>query len=264
MKQKECFHFTRLERAYGIRDNGLEVRLEENSKTVGDKKPKVSYSISKIGAIGLISNFYEVYTNYKTGARHPRKDKPGEEETYESIMKSSNFEDFLGKGMYLLFDGTGIENTGGNTGEGGIYDASTTTPIAPKNLQVGLIINNDTGEISYSKFDYIHFLMSTMTEEELSKMILPMQERYEIYYKDHKAQIDNFKNGNFSKGQVSMTDFCRLFKDDIDKSLETQRKSWELSSEELNKYNVGAKKILLNLQDNKNKGKDSEDIELQV
>lgn len=264
MEQKECFHFTRLERAYGIRDKGLEVRLEENSKSVGDQKPKVSYSISKIGAIGLISNFYEVYTNYKTGARHPRKDKPGEEETYESIMKSSNFEDFLGKGMYLLFDGTGMENTGGNRGNGGIYDASTTTPIAPENLQVGLIKNNDTGEISYSKFDYIHFLMSSMTEEEFSEMIPPMQERYEIYYKDHKAQIDNFKNGNFSKGQVNIANFCKIFKDDIDKSLGIKRKSWELSGEELNKYNVGANKVLLNLQNSKNKEKNSEDIELQV
>lgn len=270
MASKECFHFTKLDRAYSIRDNGLQVRLEENARVVGDTKPKISYSDSKIGAIGLFANFYEVYNNYKTGKRKPREDKIGEKETYKSIMQSDSFEQFLGKGMYLVFDGTGIENTGGNTGKGGIYDASTTTPISANNLQVGLIKNNDTGEISYSKFDYIHYLMSTMTQDEFSQMILPMQERYIAYYREHQEQIDKFRTGNFSQGKINIEDFCRFFKDDIDKVIEdaqiqdtSEKKSWELSKEQLDNYNTGVKQVLDNRKCNINNERNAPEADIE-
>lgn len=125
MASKECFHFTKLDRAYGIRDNGLQVRLEENSKSDGDTKPKISYSDTKIGAIRLFANFYEVYTAYKTGSRKPREDKPGEKEMYEAILQSESFE--------------------------------------------------------------------------------------------------QFRNGNFSQGKINIADFCRIFKGDIDKAIESNR-----------------------------------------
>lgn len=271
MASKECFHFTKLDRAYSIRDNGLQIRLEENSKAVGDTKPKISYSDTKIGAIGLFANFYEVYNDYKTGARKPREDKPGEKEMYESVMKSESFEEFLGTGMYLIFDGTGIENTGGNTGKGGIYDASTTTPISANNLKVGLIRDNDTGEISYSKYDYIHYLMSTMTEEEFSQMIPAMQERYVAYYQSHQEVIDRYRTGNFSERKVNIADFCKFFKEDIDKSVNdskvkevAEKKPWELSKEQLDAYNAGVKQILDNQKDNMEDEKILPDEEQQL
>ena len=219
MSSKECFHFTKLYKAYSIRNEGLQPKLEQNSRAVGDTKPKISYSDSKIGAIGLFSNFYSVYTSYKNGTRVPRKDKPEEMETYNSVMNSASFEEFLENGMYLIFDGTDIENTGGNTGKGGIYDASTTIPILPSELSVGIIRNNDTGNISYSKFDYIHYLMSTITQEEIDKMDSKVKHFFEEYYEIYKGVIDDFKNGNFSEERISIFDFCQKFKDDIDESI---------------------------------------------
>lgn len=271
MASKECFHFTKLDRAYGIRDNGLQVRLEENSKSVGDTKPKISYSDSKIGAIGLFANFYEVYTGYKTGSRKPREDKPGEKEMYESILQSESFEEFLGNGMYLVFDGTGIENEGGNTGQGGIYDASTTTPIPGEKLKVGLVRNNDTGEISFSKYDYIHYLMSTLTQDEFSEMIPSMQERYIAYYQSHQEAIEQFRTGNFSQRKINIADFCRIFKGDIDKAIESNRvqdntemKPWELTKEELDKYNTGVKQVLNNQSVDVSKRKETSEPDLQL
>lgn len=275
MVSKECFHFTKLDRAYSIRDTGLQARLENNSKSVGDTKSKISYSDSKIGAIGLFAIFYEVYTDYKTGARKPRNNKPGEKETYEAIMKSASFEEYLGDGMYLIFDGTGIENTGGNTGHGGIYDASTITTIPSHNIQVGLIRNNDTKEISYSKFEYIHFLMSTMRQDEFSQMIPSMQKRYEKYYREHQSQIDKYRTGNFSEAKINIADFCRFFKDDIDKAIRetktrlgivdtSERISWKLSSEEFKKYNEGVKQVLENQINNGKKENSTLKTDLQL
>ncbi len=62
MSGKECYHFTYLNRAYSIRSTGLAPRIEENSKGVNDSSSKVSFSDGRIAAIGLFSNFYDVYT----------------------------------------------------------------------------------------------------------------------------------------------------------------------------------------------------------
>lgn len=218
MASKECFHFTTLDRVNSIKENGLECRLEENSKAVSDRKKKISYSDTKIGSIGLYANFEQVYLEYKVGIR-PKHNTKEEFEMRDKILKTKNMKEFLGEeGVYLTFDGTGVDNTGGNTGQGGIYDASTTTPIPANKLNVGLIKNNDTGEYSYSREDYIHFLMASMTEEEFSEMIEPMQERYQAYYESHKDEIDKFKNGDYSRGSIPIDKFCEIFKEDIDKA----------------------------------------------
>ena len=228
MASNECFHFTELKNLYSIMEKGLEPRLDKNSKVVGDRKVKVSYSDSKIGAIALYANFYEVYTNYKNGSRKPDPEKPEEQEIYEIIKKSKSIEDFLGKGVYLLFDGTEIENDGGNTGKGGIYDASTTSIIKPEMLKVGLVRNNDTKRVSYSMYDYINYLMSTLTPEEYSQMISSMQNRYDNYCRDNKKQIDKFRNGNYSKKELNLRKFCEVCKDDIDKAILKDKKNQEI------------------------------------
>ena len=177
MASKECFHFTTLERLNNINKNGLEARSEDRSKAVSDSKKKISYSDSKIGAIGLYCNFEQVYLEFKVGIR-PKRNTPEEFEMRDKILQTKDMEEFLGDGLYLMFDGTGIDNTGGNTGHGGIYDASTYKSIPSNKLKVCLIKDNDTGTYSYSRKDFIHFLMASMTEEEFSGMIEPMQERY--------------------------------------------------------------------------------------
>ena len=140
MALNECFHFTKLKNLYSIRNNGLQPKLDKNSKAVGDTKPKISFSIGKIGAVGLFLEFYRVYNDYKNGNRVPDPNKTGELDMYEEIMKSKSLEDFLGNNVYLLFDGSEIENEGGNTGNGGIYDASTRTAIESNKLRIGLMI----------------------------------------------------------------------------------------------------------------------------
>lgn len=217
MASKECFHFTTLERLNNINKKGLEARSEEHSKSVSDSQKKISYSDSKIGAIGLYCNFEQVYLEFKVGIR-PKRNTPEEFEMRDKILQTKDMEEFLGDGVYLMFDGTGIDNTGGNTGHGGIYDASTYTTIPSNKLRVCLIKDNDTGTYSYSRKDFIHFLMASMTEEEFSGMIEPMQERYQIYYESHKEEIDKFKKGNFSRGSIPISKFCEIFKADIDKA----------------------------------------------
>ncbi len=219
MISNECFHFTKLKNLYSIKNYGLQPRLDKNSKVVGDTKPKISFSMGKAGAVGLFLEFYRVYNDYKNGNRVPNPNRPGELEMYQEVIKSNSLEDFLGDGVYLLFDGSEIENEGGNRGDGGIYDASTRKPIEPNKLRIGLIRNNDTKKVSYSMYDYIHYLMTEISQEEIDQMPDKMQRSLELYSKEHKDEISKFKTGNFSKKDIDMDTFCRVCKKDIDKSI---------------------------------------------
>ena len=194
MASNECFHFTKLKNLYSIKNIGLQPSLDKNSKAVGDEKPKISFSDGKIGAIGLYLEFYRVFNDYKNGTRIPNK--PGE-----------------------------LENEGGNTGKGGIYDASTRTPIESNKLKIGLIRNNDTKKVSYSMYDYINYLMSTLSKEEALKMPTKFQQTMITYFNEHKEEIKKFRTGNYSQKDVNLDTFCRICKNDIDKDIEKNNKN---------------------------------------
>lgn len=211
--------YKKLKYLYSIRNNDLQPRLDINSKAVGDTKPKISFSDTKLGAIGLFLEFYRVYNDYKTGNRVPNPNKPGELEMHDTIMCSQSLEDYLGEGVYLIFDGSEIENEGGNTGNGSIYDASTCTSIKASKLRVGLVRDNDTKHISYSMYDYINYLMANLSEEEKTKMPPKMQKILEIYLNKHIDELSKFKNGNFSLKDIDIDTFCRVCKSDIDKNI---------------------------------------------
>lgn len=228
MASTECFHFTKLKNLYSIKNNGLKPRLDGNSKAVGDTKPKISFSDTKVGAVGLFLEFYRVYNDYKFGKRIPNPNKPGELEMYDGIMKSKSLKEYLGESVYLTFDGSGIENEGGNTGRGGIYDASTRTPIESSKLKIGLLRNNDTKHVSYSMYDYITFLMVNLTEEEISQMPSRMQETMALYLEEHSEEIFRFIKGNYSLKETDIQTFCEVCKKDIDKSI---KESQALDSE---------------------------------
>lgn len=219
MASKECFHFTKLKYLYSIRNDGLLPKLDINSKAVGDTKPKISFSDSRVGAVGLFLEFNRVYNDYKSGKRIPDSKKIGETEMFNDILKSESLQDFLGEGVYLTFDGTGIENEGGNTGKGGIYDASTCMPIESSKLKVGLIRNNDTKHVSYSMYDYINYLMVNLKQDEILQMPDKMQNNLHSYIKEHEQELSELKNGNYSLKEVDLDTFCKICKSDIDKNI---------------------------------------------
>lgn len=220
MASTECFHFTKLKNLYSIKNEGLKCCLDGNSKLLKDKKPKISFSDGKVGVIGMFFEIQRVYTEFKTGQRFPDPDDPEQLEYYQQAIKSDSLEDFLGNGVYLLFDGTGIENEGGNCGDkDNFYDASTTKTIQPNKLRVGLVRDDDTKEVSYSMYDYIDYLMATASSEEIEILEPKMKRTMASYVNEHSEDISKFRSGNFSLQEVDIDTFCKVCKKDIDKSI---------------------------------------------
>ena len=221
MSGKECYHFTYLNRAFSIRDIGLVPRIEDNSRSVKDASEKVSFSDGRYAAAFLMANFYKVYMDVKEGRR--------DESQTDSIMakkirESKSFEDLLGDGMYLVFDGTDVENTGGNRGHINPFDAGTRENIAPKDLKVCLLRNDETGEITYSKYDFAQYLIANLTQEDYVKM--PDDCEKINFYKEHYSEeIDRFKKVPYSIIHMSLDEFCETYKKEIEADIEKREQS---------------------------------------
>ena len=105
MGSNQCFHFTYLNRSNQINKQGLVPKIEENSKALNDTSSKISFSDGKYAAAGLFANFYRVYDDIKSGRRTAENSNTSQE-MIDKIKESDSFEQFLGDGMYLMFDGT--------------------------------------------------------------------------------------------------------------------------------------------------------------
>lgn len=217
MSSKECFHFTNLDRLSSIKQYGLIPRLEDNSKVVKDTAPKVSFSDGRYAAAGLMADFYQVYCSIKNGTRDKSKTDPDLE---KKILSSSSFEDFLGDGMYLMFDGSDIENTGGNNGQINPFDAGTTQTIPPDKLKVCVLRDVETGEISYSKYEYAFYLMANLTEDDKKKFEGSMLlEEIEQFQQDHLEIAEKFSKHSFTEEIISMDEFQEIMKYKDDKKI---------------------------------------------
>ena len=210
MASNECYHFTKLNRAYGISKNGLVPRLEANSKAVNDSASKISFSDGKLAAAGLFSNFYNVFKSMKDKKRNP---------TDKKVMSSEDVEAYLGEGIYLVFDGSNIENTGGNRGHINPFDAATRTAIKPSDLKVCVLRDND-GNIHYSQYDYIKYIIKNLTEDdykELQEMDKSGEVRRSIeeYKSAYKSDIEQFSREEYTPELMSLEEFVEKYKLEI-------------------------------------------------
>ncbi len=219
MSSKECFHFTYLNRAFSIREKGLTARVEDNSQVVKDTSAKVSFSDGRYAAAGLMANFYRIYTDIKTGKRDTDKTNHNIE---KKVLESESFEEFLGDGMYFIFDGTNIENTGGNSGHINPFDAGTKESINPNDLKVCMLRNKQTGELSYSKFDFAQYLMMNLTCEDYSKMPEEIISDIEFYKENHAEEMHKFKTAEYSLEFMPIDEFCQIYKKEIEEDIKKQ------------------------------------------
>lgn len=216
MCSKECFHFTNLDNFSSIMQYGLLPVLGEHSKLVKDTALKVSFSDGRYAAAGLMANFYKVYCSIKKGTRDMAKT---DSVLAEKICSSDCFEDFFGDGMYLVFDGSNIENTGGMKGHISPFDAGTTQAIDPKRLKVCVLIDIKTGEISYSKYEYAYYLMEHLTARDKKRLGSTKLLSIKQFQQDHIKIKEKFSKHVFSEKFISLDEFQVMLKDTNDKEI---------------------------------------------
>ena len=208
----KCYHMTSIERLKSISNLGLLPRNENNSKLVKDDKVKVFFSEGFGGAIALFVDFNIVYNNLKSG-----KERIDDTNIISKINLSENIEDYLGDGVYLVFDMGNIEN------QRNFENGCTDETISPNKLKVLILKKNDK-VISYSRFEIIKYMMGKINPKDINYYgkkypnspdfdvaTKKIQEKVINYYKHNKNEIEKYKDKEYCLFEMDLNEFNKKY-----------------------------------------------------
>ena len=209
----KCYHMTKLDYLDSINQFGLLPRSGDNSRLIQDDQVKVFFSEGYEGAIALYVDFSIVYRKAK------EKEITLDDDLKGKILLSKDLEDYLGDGVYLSFDMNGIKN------ERNFENGCTSQPIASDIINVLLLEDITNGNITYSRFDIIHYMMSTISPEQstyygekypdsppFDAATKRIQDKVKKYYEENKEIIDVYRSGSYKLKELSLNEFLNYSK----------------------------------------------------
>ena len=204
---------TKLDYLDSINQFGLLPRSGDNSRLIQDDQVKVFFSEGYEGAIALYVDFSIVYRKAK------EKEIALDDDLKGKILLSKDLEDYLGNGVYLSFDMNGIKN------ERNFENGCTSQPIASDIINVLLLEDITNGNITYSRFDIIHYMMSTISPEQITyygekylesppfdAATKRIQDKVKKYYEENKEIIDVYRSGSYKLKELSLNEFLNYSK----------------------------------------------------
>lgn len=209
----KCYHMTKLDYLDSINQFGLLPRSGDNSRLIQDDQVKVFFSEGYEGAIALYVDFSIVYRKAK------EKEITLDDDLKGKILLSKDLEDYLGDGVYLSFDMNGIKN------ERNFENGCTSQPITSNIINVLLLEDITNGNITYSRFDIIHYMMSTISPEQITyygekypdsppfdAATKRIQDKIKKYYEENKEIIDVYRSGSYKLKELSLNEFLNYSK----------------------------------------------------
>ncbi len=209
----KCYHMTKLDYLDSINQFGLLPRSGDNSRLIQDDQVKVFFSEGYEGVIALYVDFSIVYRKAK------EKEITLDDDLKGKILLSKDLEDYLGDGVYLSFDMNGIKN------ERNFENGCTSQPIASDIINVLLLEDITNGNITYSRFDIIHYMMSTISPEQITyygekypdsppfdAATKRIQDKVKKYYEENKEIIDVYRSGSYKLKELSLNEFLNYSK----------------------------------------------------
>lgn len=204
---------TKLDYLDSINQFGLLPRSGDNSRLIQDDQVKVFFSEGYEGVIALYVDFSIVYRKAK------EKEITLDDDLKGKILLSKDLEDYLGDGVYLSFDMNGIKN------ERNFENGCTSQPIASDIINVLLLEDITNGNITYSRFDIIHYMMSTISPEQITyygekypdsppfdAATKRIQDKVKKYYEENKEIIDVYRSGSYKLKELSLNEFLNYSK----------------------------------------------------
>lgn len=209
----KCYHMTSLDRLKSINKLGLIPGNGDNCKLVNDDKYKVFFSEGFEGAIALFVDFYIVYNKIKNNELSIT-----DTNIYSKIINSNNLEEFLGNGVYLVFEMNGIVN------ERNFENGCTSTTIEPKKLSVLILRNYDDNTVMYSRFNIINYMMANIEPNDIKyygkkypnspsfeEATIRIQNKVKDYYDKHNKIIQEYKNRKYELIEIPLDVFVKNY-----------------------------------------------------
>ncbi len=204
---------TALNNLHSIAVQGLIPKNESNGKLIGEEKVKVFFSEGFEGAVALFVDFDIVFDKIKKGRM-----EVSDEFVKKQLLKAESLPDYLGEGVYLRFDGTGIKN------ERNFENGCTGMTISPEKLSVCILRKGSDGPIIFSRFEIIKYMMAKINPEQIkyygasydgspdfAEATSRIQEKVKKYYRDHQADISEYDNCGYTLDFVPLKDFVDKF-----------------------------------------------------
>ena len=207
------YHMTALNNLPSIAVQGLIPQNGNNGKLIEEEKIKVFFSEGFEGAVALYVDFDIVFDKIKKAQM-----KITDEFVLQKLLKSKNLSDFLGEGVYLRFDGTGIRN------ERNFENGCTDIIIPPEKIEVCILRNENDNSIIFSRFRIIKYMMAKIQPEQLkyygaiykgspnfTEATDRIQEKVKRYYRDHQTEISEYVNCGYILASINLKDFVNKY-----------------------------------------------------
>ncbi len=207
------YHMTALNNLPSIAVQGLIPQNGNNGKLIEEEKIKVFFSEGFEGAVALYVDFDIVFDKIKKAQM-----KITDEFVLQKLLKSKNLSDFLGKGVYLRFDGTGIRN------ERNFENGCTDIIIPPEKIEVCILRNENDNSIIFSRFRIIKYMMAKIQPEQIkyygaiykgspnfTEATDRIQEKVKRYYRDHQTEISEYVNCGYILASINLKDFVNKY-----------------------------------------------------
>ena len=207
------YHMTALNNLPSIAVQGLIPQNGNNGKLIEEEKIKVFFSEGFEGAVALYVDFDIVFDKIKKAQM-----KITDEFVLQKLLKSKNLSDFLGEGVYLRFDGTGIRN------ERNFENGCTDIIIPPEKIEVCILRNENDNSIIFSRFRIIKYMMAKIQPEQIkyygaiykgspnfTEATDRIQEKVKRYYRDHQTEISEYVNCGYILASINSKDFVNKY-----------------------------------------------------
>ena len=207
------YHMTALNNLHSIMSQGLIPKNENNGKLIGEEKVKVFFSEGFEGAVALYVDFDIVFDRIRK-----EQMKVSDEVVRKKLLKSKSLSDYLGEGVYLQFDGTGIKN------ERNFENGCTDMTILPEMLSVCILRKEGDNSIIFSRFEIIKYMMAKIQPEQIKYYVAicegspnyieatnRIQEKVKKYYQDHQMEITEYESHKYILDFIDLKDFLEKF-----------------------------------------------------
>ena len=200
---------TSLNNLRSISIQGLIPKNGDNGKLIGEEKTKVFFSEGFEGTIALFVDFNIVFDKAKKNQLEVT-----DKHIKEQLINSESVFDYLGEGVYLCFDGSGIKN------ERNFENGCTDMPIPPEKLSVCVLCEKNSSLKIFSRFEIIKYMMSKIQPNQINyygvnyidspkfeEATARIQEKVRNYYNKHQAEIGYYNNDDYTLNFVPLNDF---------------------------------------------------------
>lgn len=210
---KKYYHLTSLNKIRSISSVGLIPDYEDSNKLINSAENKISFSEGMSGVVAQYANYQKHYDLIKSGVVVENV----AQETVEKVKTTPNMQEYLGEKVYISFNGENIEN------ENNFMNGTTDKPIDSEDINVCLLRNNETGEVSYSSSNIVHYMMAKISveaisyagadtsEENTKKKTEAIRKDVLSYIKDHENEINSYKQGDYTIESVPIRTFCTQY-----------------------------------------------------